>query len=174
MCGSKLSILVFWNWTPKNIPDQKKCVSFQNRKNVLNHSTLLYILLHLRKKFSNWRCGCNFFVHYLVYTIDSAWWKERRYSKTENDGRSWDSKKESDRRTLYSSQTGCRVLECCQEIGHSPYCIPQIAWMMGHGNFVLLYYYCIYVCYICQILSVCFFSVLLKVKLVGNWKYHNI
>ena len=36
---SKLPI--FWNWVPKNVPDQQKCVGFQNSKKVLNHSTLL-------------------------------------------------------------------------------------------------------------------------------------
>ena len=33
-------LLIFWNWVPKNIPDQQKCVGFQKSKKVLNHSTL--------------------------------------------------------------------------------------------------------------------------------------
>ena len=42
---SKLPI--FWNWVPKNVPDQQKCVGFQNSKKVLNYSTLLYVLRYL-------------------------------------------------------------------------------------------------------------------------------
>ena len=31
---------IFFNWVPKNIPDQQKCVGFQKSKKLLNHSTL--------------------------------------------------------------------------------------------------------------------------------------
>ena len=33
----------FWNWVPKNILDQPKCVGFRKSKKVRNHSTLVCI-----------------------------------------------------------------------------------------------------------------------------------
>ena len=34
-------MLIFFNWPPKNIPDQQKRVAFRKSQKVLNHSTLL-------------------------------------------------------------------------------------------------------------------------------------
>ena len=33
---------IFWNLTPKNIPDRQKHVAFRKPQKVINHSTLLY------------------------------------------------------------------------------------------------------------------------------------
>ena len=38
----RLKLPIFWNSSPKNIPDRQKCVDFQKSKEVLNHSTLLW------------------------------------------------------------------------------------------------------------------------------------
>ena len=53
-------LTIFWNWTPKNIPDQQKCVGFQNSKKVLNHSTLLWSVQYTLT---------NTFVRYIVICI---------------------------------------------------------------------------------------------------------
>ena len=47
---------IFWNWVPKNIPDQQKCVGFQKSKKVLNHSTLpnIPILFSFSSSFFFW------------------------------------------------------------------------------------------------------------------------
>ena len=55
-------LLFFWNWTPKNIPDQQKHVGFQKSKKVRNHSPYCLYIMDRRQRlvwttvlYSNWK-----------------------------------------------------------------------------------------------------------------------
>ena len=71
MPRSRPKLPIFWNWIPKNIPDQLKCVGFQNSKGVLNHSTLLGKMFQIVKgpQFQNFTLKCCFYFDTVPQTL---------------------------------------------------------------------------------------------------------
>ena len=72
---SRPKLPIFWNWIPKNIPDQLKCVGFQKSKGVLNHSTLLGKMFQIVKgpQFQNFTLKCCFYFDTVPQTLLSVY-----------------------------------------------------------------------------------------------------